>query len=696
MKTKRNPYNSARTAKLLAKLPEWINQAPSGSLFKLLNPIGAESEVLSRYIDITKRNSVANTMDCSFPTNLKRVGGLPVRAMTYYGEFDDIRFTLNKVNSELELLDNVPTRLSYVSELVLDDKDLFISLKYMQNVPGAPDGFVGITKAHPADINGGLYIIDIEGNLLSQSPAGITEQSYDTAGKDEEIIFDDSNKAVLLHTPFLNTLHIYDVLNLTVDKEATEILTFTVSGNEVTWTGVQPPGSRYIAEYQYATYNGIRAIEPMHFEWDIAKYVEDKGLTVQYLVHDEFTYSGGSVADPSIAHTISGSTRSKSLSILGVEHYKVDDTVYYYIKLNPFEVRAGRTIDVVVTGTKVYEGTWNNPTINYTVTMPVVDSTFVDTSAAGIKIFDASDNDISSNFSFAVNLQTYQVTAYANTDFAGQQLRVNIYYHCTIDSTVTSDIILVENHTESFTDDNTAYYFTKADISPLVNESIVVPEVFQITATCAEEFVATVRPSSDLSFETGAYQVVAYLERLNQAIHFKEAYGIREHVHLLGASKDVNGVYATDIHKQFVPDFSGNPVEAGIWDYRDMVIYDDYIIVLRTSLLDYSDTISTASALDYGTSCLDFVNLFNRNIDFVATGLPQLGLSISIGPEDTIYLNVNATKTYPPELNVEPVQYSIIYKYKMHFDYILPIVEDDTMTAYIRGDLDKLITEVAD
>ncbi|MGD9697625.1 hypothetical protein [Acinetobacter sp.] len=665
MRYSRSPYNAARTHSFMKQLPSWLNKDATGRLFRTLNSLGCESELFT-----TIRNSFTNSMrpfhmDISQATNIRRIDNLPNTNAFFYGQYGDTIVPLSIVKTERELLDSLPTRIANNNSYIINDCRPFLSLKYIHNIPELKaGGFVAISDGYPTETGNGLYIIDSDFNIVTINAFSRLEQTLDEYHVDEEVVFD-TYVTELQNTPFVGTLHIYDVLNLT-DGLPTEITSFTLDEKTVTWTGDDDPTGRYAAEYTYPAVHGIRSIQPTYFKWNIGTNDDTSTVTdVVSLPNDTFVYDTN-INDPDIKHTISSNSNRKELPILAL-YTAFDDAgvLNYYVRLNPLDIRSGRYVDVGVTGVHVYKSSWMDLSAPFEINLLEYDSAFIDTALESIQIFDSDGSEMDDVFTKEVDFTTGTVTITDNPDYLGYSLTINIYYRVNINTSNLGIYITTENDSEYMAEDGQNIYYSKANITPLVNNSIVIPQLPDISASCEEEFVSVLYPIQKLGFIEDAIKAAVYLERFNQSLHFKELSGDAIHVHLVGmepvVQDDETIIYTTDLMRDIQnnkTNFDLPQEEYGIWEYRDMVLIDDHLVLLRTSVprsdevnehfmatkvSDMSIVAPAGSSLSNWTLTINADNTYlgsvedNRNTFYPGTVLAEpAAFSLQITPNGTI------------------------------------------------------------
>jgi len=685
MRVNRRQYDAARTQRILNQLPPWIDKSSESRLFKWLNVLGREGELIEENLTFVRNDLNPYHLNPDQPTNIKRVDDIPKSSgpYQYQGKKGQYIFDLKKVDREKDFLDNIPTRLSEKadSQFKIDNTTVTaegLCLRYIENLPGLGDGFVLITVQHPIDSTF-FNLIDKNGNVISSSSIGRETQSYDVVGYDEEVRFE-NNMAELRYRPIwtggVSSLVVKDVLNLDTNGNPTDVTSkVSLNGKQITWIDANPPTGRYIAEYEYSAYEGIRSIIPNQSRWGIGYNYADNFTDVSFLKHNGYTYNpdiSTSLSDAS-AHLITGTNQVRNASIVDFYPSVSGQNTTYYLRLNPLEVRAGRTVTVKLTGSNIYSTSWTaSDTAPLQIDMPTTVSNFIETHPSAVQIFDATSGaDISENFIRSVdNNGVVTVEIESTSTYNGANVTVNVYYKQLFTATLTAS-----NETSASMETNgVSVYYSQLDVTSLVDSSMTIPDIGDFTVEVPEEYVARVNIPVPLLVNDQIQQVTAYLEKFNQAIHFIGDQGDLETVYLLNMIPDsTTGIYTTDLDNS--------------WEYRDMILKDDYLVLLKT-LVDTSSTDYLKKAPgNGGKSTIEFWDFFQRQRETFFENVVPNAVSLTLGPDNTIY--VLALEKDKVSGNYE----NWIHAYHIAYDYIYEVDKGNTYTVFIREDIDELLAD---
>jgi len=679
MRVNRTLYNAAKTRRILDKLPSWIDKSAGTRLFKWLNILGREGELIEQNLSTLKDALHPFYMNPDQPTNIKRVDDIPKGTYQFRGKKDLYEFPLTLVEREEDFIDNLPTRLSEINKTRVNLSSVEgLNLRYIENLPGGVDGFVLITAQHPIDSTF-FNLVDTNGNILSSSNVGQDTQSYDVKGFYEEVRFED-NTAELRYQPIwkgdtVSTIAVYDVLNLTNGQPTDVTANVTLSGKTLTWTGANPPEGRYIAEYDYSTYDGIRSIIPNQVRWDIGYNYAEDFTDVSYLENSDLIYSPdiNTILDQNVSHQITGTNRIREATIIKL-YQTVDDqgVTKYYLQLNPLEVRAGRTVTVKMVGGGIYSQDWLADS-NLTIDMTTVDSNFIETSPTAIQIFvQGTQQEITEYFIRSIDDNgVVTIDIDSNSPYYNTNVTINIYYN----KLFTDSSLVTTNDTESMEINGESVYYSRLEVTSLIDQSMTIPEVDDFTIEVPQEFVAKVQLPVTLLIGDEIQNVEVYLERFNQALHFNNTEGSTTTIYLLNLTMDTsNNIHQSDI-------LSG-------WDYRDMILKDDHLYILRTLVDTSSGDYLQKAPSSGGRTAIDLWNIYSRRRDmFFEDGLITNAVSLTLGPQNTLY--ILALIKDPTTGNYE----NWIFGYRIAHDYIYLVDKGDTYTAFIREDIDELLVD---
>jgi len=680
MESRRPPYRAARTATMLNRLPGWIKTGSDSAMFRYLNVVGQEVELAEQAIINAKRELSPLNMDPYKPANLYRVDNIPKVNYSYYGVTDNGTFPLTVVQDEKKFLDNIPSsRASLVMQTEIDAQVL--NLRYIEGMNDGDAVYAALVCGHPSD-TGALRTIAADGSLVSSDERlGVKTQSYAEVGIDEELKWYGST-ATLRNFPVAGTVHVYDILNLTEDLP-TEITDFTISGKTLTWTGDNSPNSRYIVEYDYAAYLGLRSMIPSGYRWGIG-YNPYDFLNINYLQHDEYTYSPATddSLNTGVSHQIVANTKTKSPIILDYETRMSEGSASYFLKLFPHEIRAGRSITVNMKTTDSHSVSWNNAS-NLTVDMTSVDELIISTAAGSIQIIDADDLEITSQFIIEVQNGTNVIVHSDEEVTAPGPYTVTIYYTYTLTETKTC------TSASTYTDDaDYPVYYTEVDVTDMVVSSLVLPEQDDFECEVAVEYIAKVESPATLYLDETAYTPDVYLERYNQALHFRDVDNPdREFITLLNLIRDDDGIYRTDINGVRLWNEVSEAyeiTEGATWDYRDMIQVKDSLYLLKTEI-NSSDTSYLPRSSGSGESVIELFSIYGLTKRVAISGLPANGVSITYGPHRRLHL-VSHIQTDVAGDNLT----SLLSVFQLNYDYVLLSENDEDYTAYVSSDITAL------
>jgi hypothetical protein len=659
---------------MLNKLPDWLNPKSSGALFQLLNVAGRESEIIRHNSSQLRDELHPLYADEREPVNISIVTGITPRlAAYYYGKKGQYTFRLIEVSDENDFFSDNPTRLVYVSRKTLNANVPLLSLRFFRNFEDNLNRFIAVSDAHPVDADC-IFYLDEDGNIISNTAAETQIQSYEATGIDEEIEFV-NKEAQLAYQPIwkgslYDSIVVYDILNLTNGQPTDVTSNVQLSGKTLTWTAAEEPEGRYIVEYEYSIYNGIRNIVPHNFRFDVAE-----GNTYSFLDHENYLYSPSIAVllDNSQPHSITGNNHTKEINIV---RYYTDENNNHYLYINPFELRPGRKANVTMIGSNGYTQNWTVSAQGISLDMPALDPAFLETSPSAIQLFQTSDNtEISHEFMRSVDADgKVHIAVDSDSPYIGQSVQLNVYYSCKFDS---SDILAQESTDQTIEIDGKTYYMTLLDVEPLVNQSLTLPEIDDFTVTTYEEVIAQHNDNREVLYNDQIYLPSFYLERYQQMIYIKDRYDASpDHRILLGSYKDgTTGIWHTAIDPE--------------WDYRDMTIRGDHLLLLKSEI-DSNDT-NYLPKVSGGSSRIELLNIFSGEIDRRFDDLPGNAVSLTVSESDHLSLLVHGSD---PDTSAV---LNVLYIYRLAYDYILlSDAEDGSKIAYVREAIDELVQEEPD